>query len=105
MKKLIAGVCVALCTTGAWANSWSMMNQNGGEIVITDRPCRVDGKEYAPLREAYSYWNGGYVSGCWHTQDDMIRVIWKRADGKADIRMYDPREFSPKTRTQKGNTY
>ena len=96
MKKFIAGLLMVPCM--AFAESWSMKNQNGGEIVITDRACKINGKDYSPLKEAYSYWSGGYMSGCWYIEDSMIKIIWSLANGnRAETRVYQFNDFTQKS--------
>ena len=94
MRKLL--VALLMVPAVAMAESFSMPNKNGGEIVITDRTCTHNGKSYDPLKQAYSYWNGGYLEGCWAIEDNMIKIIWL-VDGKPSTRMYNPNEFSRKS--------
>ena len=95
MKKLIVGLLMLPCI--ALADSWSLPNKNGGEIVISDRDCRYNGKNYSPLKQAYSYWSSGYLEGCWTIEDGMVKIIWKNPDGSADTRMYPLQNFSQKS--------
>jgi hypothetical protein len=99
MRKLL--VALAMVPTLALANSFSMPNQNGGEIVITDRPCTFKGKTYDPLKHAYSYWNGGLVNGCWMITDNMIEIIWimDQGDPEKNRRFYNPSDFTRKSGT------
>jgi hypothetical protein len=86
----------------ALADTWSMPNKNGGEIVITNRNCVIDGKNYGPLKMAYSYWNGGYLEGCWLIQDDLVKVLWRTTGAEGVLqRVYPPEEFTPKTQSPK----
>jgi hypothetical protein len=94
MKVLIAGLLLLPCI--AFAESWSMKNKNGGEIVITDRECRHNGKTYSLLRQAYSYWNGGLLEGCWTIQDNVVKIIWN-VTGGAETRVYEFGDFSKKS--------
>lgn len=97
MKKLLATLLFVPCI--ALAEAWSLPNKSGGEIVISDRECRYNGKSYAPLRQAYSYWNGGYLEGCWTVEDGMVKIIWKNNDGSADTRVYPLNQFTQKSGT------
>ena len=99
MKKLMVGLLFVPCMV--LADSWSMPNKSGGEIVITDRECRHNGKSYSGLNQAYAYSNGSYTEGCWTVQDDMIKIIWSIAGG-VETRVYDPKEFGLKSREKKG---
>lgn len=101
MKKLIVAALFIPCM--ASAEAWSIPNKNGGEIVITDRECRYGGKSYAPLKQAYSHWSGGYLEGCWHLEDEMIKILWKNSDGTSDTRLYRIQDFTQKSGAQKGN--
>ena len=94
MKKLL--VALLMVPTIALAESFSMPNKNGGEIVITDRICTRNGKSYDPLKQAYSYWNGGYLEGCWTLEDNMVKIIWMTT-GDPSIRMYNITDFTRKT--------
>ena len=92
MKKLLAALL--MLPSLALAESWSIPNKNGGEIVITDRPCVVRGKNYENLREAYSHWNGGFMEGCWTITDGMARIVWLTGDG--EVRLYELANFKQK---------
>lgn len=84
----------------ALAESWSMPNQNGGEIVITDRNCFYKGEDYGPLKQAYTHWNGGYIEGCWLLEDGMIKILWQDPKGITP-RMYKIEHFTQKTKPSK----
>lgn len=101
MKKLLYGLLMLPCISHAI--TWSMPNQNGGEIVITDRDCMHDGKSYAPLKEAYSYSEGIYIEGCWTVQDGMIRVIWNLKSGAKSL-IYDMKDFTIKNTNKNSNS-
>lgn len=94
MKKVFAALLIL--PNIAWAAAFSMPNKNGGEIVITDRVCTFNNEDFHGLRNAYSYWNGGYLEGCWLIVDEMIRIVWFRPGGGHDVRMYNFTEFKPK---------
>jgi hypothetical protein len=94
MKKLL--VALLMVPNMAWAAAMSMPNKNGGEIVITDRVCTFNNEDFQGLRHAYSYWNGGYIEGCWLVVDEMIRIVWFRPNGGHDVRMYNFTEFKTK---------
>ena len=94
MKKLL--VALIMVPSVAFAAAFSMPNKNGGEIVITDRVCSYKDQDYKTLRAAYSYWNGGFIEGCWLIVDEMVRIIWLREGGGYDVRMYNFTDFSPK---------
>ena len=78
----------------AQASSWSMPNNAGGNIVLTDRPCSV--KNSAPLLEAYSFaGDGTRMEGCWGAWDDMAQVVW--FNGKRSAFDFD--SFTPTTQS------
>jgi hypothetical protein len=103
MKKLL--IALAMVPTLALANSFSMPNQNGGEIVITDRPCTFKGKTYDPLKHAYSYWSNGTLNGCWMITDNMIEIIWfvEHGEPEKNRRFYNPESFKRKSGTPTTN--
>jgi hypothetical protein len=94
MKKLLAALLMLPAL--AQAESFSMPNKNGGEIVISDRTCMHNGKSYDPLKQAYSYWNGGYLEGCWTLEDNMVKIIWL-VNGQPSTRVYNITDFARKS--------
>jgi hypothetical protein len=79
MKLLIV---LALICTPAWGQTFRFNNQGGGEVVLTNRWCKYNGKEYRPLLEVYSYDRSGETSqGCWEYVDNMIRIHWFTRSG------------------------
>jgi hypothetical protein len=94
MKKFLAALLMLPAL--AQAESFSMPNKNGGEIVISDRTCMHNGKSYDPLKQAYSYWNGGYLEGCWTLEDNMVKIIWL-VNGQPSTRVYSITDFTRKS--------
>lgn len=94
MKKLILGLLMT--PSMAWAVSFSLTNNNGGEIVITDRTCTFKGETFSGLNQAYSYWNGGYIEGCWAIEDGMVKIVWNTTGGPSK-RVYKLTDFSKKS--------
>lgn len=91
--SLIA-IAALSCALSAQADSWSMANQAGGNIVLTDRPCSVKGS--APLLESYSFaGDGTRLEGCWGAWDDMAQVVW--LNGKRSAFDFD--SFTPTTQS------
>lgn len=88
-----AGLAVAISQcTPAHADVVTARNQNGGEIVLTDRKCPDQPK----LLEAYTHLSTGkYLGGCWAVIDDAVHVVWK--DG--DRSVYPLEAFRPKSVT------
>ena len=97
MKKLL--VALLMVPSMAWAAAFSTPNKNGGEIVITDRVCTYMNQDFPGLRHAYTYWNGGYLEGCWLIVDEMVQIIWLHKDGTNDTRIYNFSGFKPKKGT------
>lgn len=97
MRKLL--VALLMVPTIALAESFSMPNNNGGEIVITDRVCTYKGQNYDPLKHAYSYWNGGLINGCWKVTDNMVEIIWLLDHGEPEKnrRFYQFSDFKRKS--------
>jgi hypothetical protein len=93
MKKLI--LIAALVAAPAFADSWAMPNQAGGEIVLTDRKCPGHPK----LLQAYNYGPGGdYSPGCWTIVDNMVHVVWDTGRRYT----YPLENFYTKSTTKKG---
>ena len=95
MKKLL--LVAALVAAPAFADSWAMPNNDGGEIVLTDRRCPKNDK----LLEVYTYTKGGRMfHGCWTVFDEMVQVIW--SDGTRYTYSLDSFYVKSKT-TKKGS--
>lgn len=92
MRKLIAAVALSLAGCAMAQDVFVMPNRTGGEIVLTSRVCKFEGKTYEHLREAYSHYPDGVLQGCWHIKDAMIEVIWN-VRGNAERRMYNFNDF------------
>ena len=94
MKGLLA-VLLAGLSISVLADSYATPNKNGGEIVITDKPC----KGYKNLRYAYSYSDTGKTfSGCWSLIDDRVHLIYD--DGT--VYTYSAESFYKKSTDKKG---
>ncbi len=81
----------------AHAETWVSVNKGGGEITLTDRVCKNNGKEYPKLREAYSWTQSIVIEGCWALIDGNVHVIWFEPSGGADKRIYPPQGFMKKS--------
>lgn len=86
MKAAIA-IALAIIASNAVADSWSLPNTGGGEIVITNRPC----KGYKNLLAAYAYTGRAYIDACWTIIDNKVHVVFE--DGER--RVYEVAEFRP----------
>ena len=79
---------IALCVTfNAKADSWTMENQGGGKVVLTDRACNEKGTN--SLKYAYTYTDNSFYEGCWALMDGKVHVVW----GKKDRRVYEMNAF------------
>lgn len=96
MKKLL--LIAALIAAPAFADSWAMPNQAGGEIVLTDRKCPGHPK----LLEAYNYGTAGRsLSGCWTVIDNMVHVVWEDSGRRYT---YPLENFYVKSKDKKGTS-
>ena len=93
MKKLL--LIAAIAAAPAFADSWAMNNQAGGEIVLIDKLC----PGYKNIMQAYTYLPGGKtLTGCWFYQEGMVRVVWD--DGSEYS--YPAKRFYEKSKSGKG---
>ena len=99
MKKLLIAL---MFPAVALADSWSLPNKGGGEIVITDRDCIVKGTNYSPLKSAFSHTNEMYMDGCWYLEDGMVKIIWDMR-GNPERRAYRIEDFNLKNRDSNNN--
>lgn len=79
----LAGVALLLTLSDSQAASFSMANQAGGRIVLTDRPCddQVNG---ANLLQAYTFTDtGAQGNGCWTIIDGLVHIGW--GEGKRSV--------------------
>jgi hypothetical protein len=61
----------------------TMPNEGGGLIVLTDDPCKHEGKVYKGLNRLYSYTAQGHNSeGCYAVEDDTVVAIWSTSGNK-----------------------
>ena len=64
-----------LACTQAQANTWTMPNEAGGHIVLTNRPCPE--KSRSMMLESYAYSaSGKRQDACWTFFDDLIQIYW-----------------------------
>lgn len=89
MKKIIGLLAMAVAMD-AGAVVMTLKNNAGGEVVISDRVCKLKDKEYPPLKEAYAYSSDGSTfNGCWTMKDGRVWVMYVGGDE----RLYDPANF------------
>ena len=94
MKKLLFGL-LFICNI-AYAESWFIANEGGGEIVITSQVCKADGGKYPELRHAYSWTGQLYQEGCWYLIDGNIHIVWVHNDNTRARRVYPIDAFTKK---------
>jgi len=95
MKKLLLTLAL-LVSINAYAESWVMPNEGGGEITVTDQQCKADNGAYPQLKKAYSWTNKIYFEGCWAIIDGNVHVIWMLPSGTRPRNVYNINSFSRK---------
>jgi len=90
MKHIIYITISALALSNcamAHADTWTMPNNAGGQIVLSDRVCS---DKYPKLLQMYTRGSDGVtLDGCWAYYDGYIHVVY---DDKSQ-RTYDPKDF------------
>lgn len=57
----------------AFAESWYLPNQAGGQIILTDTKC----PNYSELNWMYARNSSGQsIAGCWTVKDGFVQVAW-----------------------------
>ena len=92
MKKLF--LILVIVSNMAQADTWTMKNNGGGQIVLTDRKCA--GQKY--LNQAYTYTTEAYLDGCWGLIDGKVHIVWGKNQGR---RVYEINDFVPDQVTPK----
>ena len=74
MKKIL--VSLLLCLSAAAANAdtvgW-MYNNSGGKIILTDRDCEGDARQFMAYASSQSV---STQFGCWFSDDSMVHITW-----------------------------
>lgn len=74
MKKIL--VSLLLCLSAAAANAdtvgW-MYNNGGGKIILTDRDCEGDARQFMAYASSQSV---STQFGCWFSDDSMVHITW-----------------------------
>jgi hypothetical protein len=85
---LVTFMLPTLAFAGAIA---TMPNRAGGKIVLTDEPCKHNGKVYEKLNRAYNYGTQGYTTeGCFGVEDETVVIVW--LDNSSEPKMRYPAE-------------
>jgi len=96
MKKFLLAL-VAFVSLNAYADTWVMTNQGGGEITLTSDVCKADNGQWTALKHAYSWTNKIYFEGCWAVIDGNVHVTWVMPDGTRPRRVYPITSFNRKS--------
>lgn len=94
MRGFIFSIAL-LASVNASAQVYVMPNEGGGEITLTSRQCEHKGKTYSSLKEAYTWSNQLYLSGCWALIDGNIHIVWYVND-RPERRVYNIQNFTPR---------
>jgi len=82
IKDLLIGIIVGMVLVGFMQEVKAeaiatMPNEGGGFIVLTDDPCKHEGKVYKGLNRLYSYTSRGTnAEGCYGIEDDTVVAVW-----------------------------
>ena len=71
MKKLLAVLC--LLPALAKADSWELVNQAGGKIVLTTTPCSDKPNQNLVFSTTPS---GNTIFGCWFGAENFVMIVW-----------------------------
>lgn len=75
MKKMMAVLLLLLLSAHANADTVGWMpNNGGGKIVITDKDCQSDSRQFM------AYTTSSSIStqfGCWFSDDVMVHITWE----------------------------
>ena len=94
MKALIVALLL-FTSLQAHAQVYVMPNEGGGEITLTSRQCEHKGRTYQGLKEAYTWSNQLYLSGCWAVVDGNVHIVWNVND-RQERRVYSIQNFTPR---------
>lgn len=96
MKKPLLAILATLTITPLSAQTLVMPNTGGGEITLTNRVCKINGRTYENLKLAYSWTREIYFEGCWALIDSNIHVQWVFDNARSERRVYPVDRFSLK---------
>lgn len=76
--KLILALITLSVTFAAHAESWYVSSKGGGQIIITDKPCYLNGEAYDALKSGYTRApTGETIASCWYYSDGMVRMVYE----------------------------
>lgn len=77
MKKILF-VCFMLVSNMVVADTvgW-MANNGGGKIVLTDKDCQSDSRQFMAYASSASI---GTQFGCWFSDDAMVHITWESTE-------------------------
>lgn len=89
MKHFLYIIIIGLTlSASAYADTWTMPNEAGGQVVLSDRKCS---DKYPNLFQMYARGsNGVTLNGCWAFYDNLVHVVY---DDRSE-RTYDPSMFT-----------
>lgn len=77
ISTVLMALILAGCATKGKTEILVMPNKGGGEVVITARPCVINGKTVEGVREAYTWTpSTAYQKACWAIVDGMVHVLY-----------------------------
>ena len=77
MKALIIAALIVTPTV-SHAESWYVSSKGGGQIIITDKPCYLNGEAYDALKSGYTRApTGETIASCWYYSDGMVRMVYE----------------------------
>jgi hypothetical protein len=85
MKKIALILGLTLSVSAQAQQVFVLPNNGGGEIVITDRPCIVNNKNFEHFREGYSWTpTVAKMNACWTVRDGYVVFVYL-SDGEERI--------------------
>lgn len=77
MKKMLALLLLCLSAAHVKADTVAWMDNNGGgKIVLTDKTCNTDARQYLAYASSNSI---STQFGCWFSDDIMVHITWERS--------------------------
>lgn len=77
MNKLLLTL-LATASLNANAEAWITGNKAGGEIVITDNVCILNGETYNALKQSYARNSSGMsIDGCWYYDNGTVHMVYE----------------------------
>ena len=74
MKKMVALLLLCLSAHASADTVGWMANNGGGKIVLTDKDCQADSRQFMAYASSASI---GTQFGCWFSDDAMVHITWE----------------------------